>query len=240
MRKNFLCLLVSLFLWGCTYTGKHLTNEAPFTVAYPYIYSAPIVEKSPAPLAHYPLKAWQNKKTSALFFPFYYNPGKRNLALEKSLGHVFYQTWKGERVFNQSFFWQENIYSKQEALEIAQSKNTDFAVIGEITYLLDGGSLTNTALSLHLEIYSTTTLELLWSLDHAGRLDSSPDIDWYIVKRRVILPEDGLGYLLRNLALDLAKPVKIWALGEDYQKFILPKKGSTPVKKTTPLTNSTH
>lgn len=240
MKKIFLFLLIGLFLGGCTYTGKHISQEAPFTVAYPYIYSAPIIEKSPAPLGQYPLKAWESKETSALFFPFYYNPGKRNLSLEKSLGILFYQTWQGERVFSQSFFWPENISSKQEALQIAQSKNTDFAVIGEITYLLDGGSLTNTALSLHLEIYSIPNLELLWSLDHAGRLDSSVDIDWYIIKRRVILPEDGISYLLRRLALDLAKPIKTWALGQDYHQFILPKKVSTPAKTPTPLTNSEH
>jgi len=238
MKKIF-PLLLFFFSLACTYSGKHVVNEAPFTLAYPYIYSPPVVEKSPAPLFAYPEKKPAKTQNSALFFPFYYNPGKRNLSLEQTLGRVFYQTWAGERVFKESFFWPQNLTSKKEALNLAQTKKVDWVVIGQITYLLDGGSLTNTSLSLHLEIYSAQDQSLIWSLDHAGRLDSSTDIDWYLIKRRIVLPEDGLSYLLAQLALDLARPVKAWAQGEDFEKLILPRKVSSPSKPQSSPSTST-
>ncbi|WP_456324227.1 hypothetical protein [Desulfonauticus submarinus] len=196
--------------------------DKPIWAAYPYVYGPPMVQKSCAPLYFYPQKTAKISQSTAIFFPFYCGQQPRDFQFETRMGQIFFRIWQGEKIFPKSFFINQHLHSKKEALNIASKRNA-FAVIGEITYVLDGGSLGESVLSLHLEIYSPKG-ELLWSLSHAGRIDNPGSIDWYIIKRQILMPEDGLSYLISTLALDLARPIYAWTRGKDYKKFIYPKK----------------
>ncbi|SDN85021.1 hypothetical protein SAMN04488516_10919 [Desulfonauticus submarinus] len=236
MKKIFLTLLSIVLINGCTYKSKHIVDNNPIWMSYPYIYGPPIVQKSCAPLYFYPRKTKKNSSTTAIFFPFYCGQQPRDFQLETRMGQIFFRIWQGEKIFPKSFFINQHLHSKEEALNIASKQNA-FAVIGEITYVLDGGSLGESVLSLHLEIYSPKG-ELLWSLSHAGRIDNPPLIDWYIIKKQILMPEDGLGYLISSLALDLARPIYAWARGKDYKKFIYPKKNKKQKPSSSNLQSS--
>ncbi|MDQ7032784.1 MAG: hypothetical protein Q9M37_08760 [Desulfonauticus sp.] len=187
-------------------------------LSFPYVFGPPTIQKSCAPLWSWP------KEQSAIFkkavvFPFYWSQTPRNFSLETALGRVFYEVWKSKNIFSNLSFINTHLYSVQDALNIARAKNS-LAIVGEITYCLDGGSVAPSVLSIKVSIYDPKG-KLLWAMSHAGRIENPGTIDWFIIKRKITLPEDGLYYLMSALASDLSKPILVWTHGKKYQKTIL-------------------
>ena len=119
----------------------------------------------------------------------------------------------------------ENKFSypgKKKARMYGRQKKADLYILGQVKYLLDGGSQGASSLAIQVDVYSTYSNKLVWSMEHGGRIDNRKDMDFVLFKRKTWMPESPLYVIMAALAHDLAQPVKMWAAGQDFREALKP------------------
>lgn len=223
---TFFLILMTIFLSGCTQLESKIEQDFEPSLNCLTFYQSPVVERYTAPIYVMPLAPAQppNQPKKAVFFPFYVRAQIENpKIIGERLGHLFWQIWLGQKVFPSMVY--ENKFSypgKIKARKYAYQKKADLYILGQIKYLLDGGSQGSSSLAIQVNIYSVFSDKLIWSMDHAGRIDNRPDMDFVLFKRKTWMPESPLYVIMKTLALDMARPVKMWADGQDFREALKP------------------
>lgn len=149
---------------------------------------------------------------TAVFFPFlirqqidspdYYG---------REIGRFFWQEWLAQRVFPVFEYMEHTPWRGGDAaVAAARAKGADYAVGGEVTHMIAGGTLGETQLALRLYIYDAGTGDLVWSLAHSGQMKNRGMQDYVLIKKYSKMPPDPLYAVIRALAIDLSVPVNNW------------------------------
>ncbi len=149
---------------------------------------------------------------TALFYPFMPKidlPQGRHVSRE--LSRMIWQTWLSERVFSVlEFADYATLYTPERAIALARQRGADLAIGGYVTNYMAGGSVGDTYVALHLDIYDTLSGELIWSMDHAGMMQSEFTRDYILFSSRTRLPSDPTWGIMQALSQDMAKPLLAW------------------------------
>ncbi|UZP68924.1 hypothetical protein N1030_08125 [Desulfovibrio mangrovi] len=149
---------------------------------------------------------------SVLFFPFM---PKMDVAqgrhISRELSRMVWQNWLAQEVFPIiEFADYADYYTPERAISLARQRGADLAVGGYITNYMAGGSVSDTYVALQVEVYDTATGALIWSMAHAGMMQSELTRDYIIFSARTRLPSDPTGAIMQALSRDMAKPLLAW------------------------------
>jgi OOP family OmpA-OmpF porin len=137
----------------------------------------------------------------------------------RNLGRVFHQTWLGMEVFPRLVYDRERSWpGRERALQTAREEGVDLIIRPRTTYFFTSGSQGATSLAVEVDVYAVDTGKLIWSVDHAGRMEKPPDHDYIVFKRKTRLPASPANAVMTVLARDMARPVKTWAAGHWWQE----------------------
>jgi hypothetical protein len=102
-------------------------------------------------------------------------------------------------------------YRPDLALAYARQRKADLVIGGTINYFNDGGTISDSAVSLSLEIYDVKTGDLFWSFGQAALMQAGKTGDYLLFATRSRLPTDPVAACLTAAAGDLARMVRAWA-----------------------------
>lgn len=102
---------------------------------------------------------------------------------------------------------------RKKAGDLARKMGADLYVMGQVSHYLGGGTRGTTSIALKVNIFSAQNDDLIWSMEHSGRIDNRGEMDFILIKRRTWMPESPEYVIVNKLAYDLAQPVKNWARG---------------------------
>ncbi len=182
-----------------------------------------------APLYHVTPDHAGSKPGKALVLPFTISQEIDNpVRIGSEVGRIFWQAWQSGQVFDELHFsntpsWPDT----SSGLQRARDLDVDAVVLGRVTHLLLGGSQGDSSVALQVEVYDAANGRMLWSVEHAGRIERIRDEDFILFVRKSRMPEGSGLVLVRDLALDLAPAVRLW-------QWPLPETTDTPC-----ATNST-
>lgn len=149
---------------------------------------------------------------TALFFPFMPKVDiPQGQHISRELSRLVWQSWVAEEVFPViEFADYVEYYTPQRAIALARQRGADLAIGGYITNYMAGGSVSDTYVAMQLEVYDTVTGALVWSMAHAGMMQSEQTRDYIIFSARTRLPSDPTGAIMQALSRDMAKPILAW------------------------------
>jgi hypothetical protein len=75
---------------------------------------------------------------------------------------------------------------------------------------MQGGTQGRTSVSMLVNIYSVPEDELVWSMEHSGKIRRQSGKDFILFRTKSWMPEHPVYVLVNNLAQDLAQEVKQW------------------------------
>ncbi|WP_045216876.1 hypothetical protein [Desulfonatronovibrio magnus] len=212
-RNIFVFVMLSLML-GCAYAESRFEQRVEPQLDRIIFYQRPVLDKAQSGYYVYPASN-APFDIKAIFFPFYANPNSGgNYNTGRRIGHIFWRTWLGQEVFTTMLY--EDIQEwpgRRRAGEIARAKGADLFVMGQINHYLNGGTQGTTSVGITVNIFSAQNNSLIWSMEHAGRIDNRGEMDFLLIKRRTWMPESPEYVIVNNLAYDLAQPVRNWTQG---------------------------
>ncbi len=150
--------------------------------------------------------------------------------LAKALTEVFANTWMQDKVFPAIFYEpsQEGL-SNEQAILVGRDRGADCVVTGRISYVLAGGTRSDSAVSLSFDIIDVNSGQRIWSMAQSGRMDPDRSADFVLFKRESRMPQDPLWAIMTALAHDTGGTVRKWNMGMQYQTS-----GATSVPVSTP------
>jgi hypothetical protein len=113
-------------------------------------------------------------------------------------------------------------YALSNALTLAREQKVDLLVRGRVPYYINGGVQGATSIAVVLEIFDVQSGEVVWSLEHAGRVEHFLDQDYIVFTRRSRMPESPVWTVANVLAADMGRPVKAWNYGHDWKNNLAP------------------
>ncbi len=199
-------LVLALAAWGCAVNPKIADKSTVYVDAWvkrnnPEVYVEPM-RSPPTP-------------ASALIVPFQVT---QDIASPQELGEqvtrILWQTWTRDRVFPKLQYEADLRYgTTPQAVALARKRGLDLVVAGKITYLMSGGSRGDTGVSLTLDIIDARSGERLWSMAHAGTIETGRTEDYIIFARKNRMPLDPVYAVVSTLAADMGGPVTKWNYG---------------------------
>lgn len=217
IKKTINCLtvlIILMFMPGCAYMESKLEQRVEPHLDHIIFLQKPVLEKGQDGVYVHPANT-STEDYKAIFFPFYAHPRVGgNHDTGRRIGHIFWRTWLGQEVFSTIYY--EDMLDwpgQKKAGEIARRKGADLYVMGQVNYYLNGGTQGTTSIGIIVNIFSSQNDNLIWSLEHSGRIDNRGDMDFILLKRRTWMPESPEYVIVNNLAYDLAQPVKRWSHG---------------------------
>ncbi|GAB6036957.1 lipoprotein [Fundidesulfovibrio butyratiphilus] len=222
MRRIAIVLALATALAACAFDPK-LTEQSTLYV------DAWVKRNNPAVYVQ-PMNA-PSRPFKALIVPFKVQQDILSARdLGKQLTEVFWQIWSRDGVFPACYYEQgvDNVTPEQAVL-MARDRGADCAVVGRIGYLLAGGTQSDSAISLSVEIFDVNTGQRIWSMAHAGRMEPGKADDFILFTRKTRMPMDPLWAIMTGLAADLGGPVKNWNYGMQYKQA-----GATPAPVSIP------
>lgn len=150
---------------------------------------------------------------SALFVPFKVTESMENPRLIGTQSMtVFWQTFMEREVFAVQSLDDDAFYNNRaHVARLARSKGADLAVTGEISHYLHGGSNSDSAVSLRLDIIDAASGDLVWSLAQAGRMERVLTEDYILFRRSYRMPMDAMNLMLYRIASNMADVVHDWS-----------------------------
>jgi len=138
--------------------------------------------------------------------------------VSKQLTEIFANTWMQDKVFPTLFYepTQEGL-TREQAILVARDRGADCVVVGRLAYLLDGGTRSDSAVSLSFEIFDVNSGQRIWSMAQAGRIDPGRSSDYVLFKRESRMPQDPMWAIISTLAHDTGGPIKKWNTGANFQ-----------------------
>ncbi len=224
MPKLLLILLTMVLFMGgagCSYLESRFEQKIEPRLSHVTVHKRPDLEKSNGAFNVYPAREAPGK-SKVLFFPFYaHSESGADFKDGRRLSLIFWRTWLAEEVFlTMAYEDLEKWPGSRRIGELARKAGADLYVQGQITHYVSGGSQGDTALALQINIHEAESDQLIWSMEHSGRIDRPAKMDYILVKRRSWMPESPERAIVNNLAQELAAPVKKWSRGQDYQQAL--------------------
>jgi hypothetical protein len=131
--------------------------------------------------------------------------------LGRELGRIIALTWSKKNVFPKTFYVPESAWrGPEQSVALAEERGAQFIVRPILHHLLLGGSHGATSMAISIEVYSNPGGQLLWSMAHAGHMDSPPDRDYILFARKVRMPAAPEYVVLTALADELGEPIQQW------------------------------
>jgi hypothetical protein len=198
--------LVATVLPGCGIEPK-LTDKSVLSVDNwtrrnnPDIYITPM--RSPA------------VPTTALMVPFHVTqdiPAAPELG--EQITRIVWQTWTRDRVFPKLLYEPGmRLASTAQAVATARRLGVDLAIVGKITYLMSGGTRGDSGVAFSFEIIDVKSGERLWSMAHAGTMETGLTEDYILIARKNRMPTDPIYAITTTLAADMGGTIINWNYG---------------------------
>lgn len=203
LRLVFL-LLAAALLCACAHIDPAVTQQSR-------VYVDAKVEKSRLAVNVRP-KAPLEEPPKALMYPFWVaQKMDRSLLVGREIGRVFHQTWTGEALFQTLAYDPELVYrGPEQAIRVARRAGADLVIVGIVPYIIAGGSIDSSAISLQIRIYDTHTGNLLVSMDQSARVNAKATQDWIVFSVETRLSDSPLTEAVAGIAHDMAIPLRSW------------------------------
>ncbi|BCS90295.1 OmpA family protein [Pseudodesulfovibrio sediminis] len=202
--KKALIFALLLILPACAYVDPSLTDQT-------VVYSNSPVRKSPLQVSVHP-KGKQYTPLTAYFHPFVIQQRTPDhAALSNSFGQIFFNVWTEERLFPTMEFGTNDRYQGLEtAMDTARRRGADVLILGKVPYFYAGHTLDDTAITIQLDIYSTGSGQLIWTMMQSGRIEDKMPDDYIYFRHEYRLSESGFNKIIRAIAKDMTIPVAAW------------------------------
>ncbi len=210
--SGFIVLLALVFTTGCSQMEARFEQRVEPHLSHIVFYQQPVLARSKQEFSVYPVNMAAND-LKTLFFPFYvHSEGGGNYDTGRRIGHIFWRTWLSQKVFPDMPYKDAQQWpGKKRAGELARSVDADLYVLGQVNHYLNGGTQGTTSITLLVNIYSAQDEQLIWSMEHSGRMENRGEMDFILFKRKNWMPESPEYAIVNNLSYDLAQPVKSWS-----------------------------
>lgn len=156
-----------------------------------------------------------SRPATALMVPFHVTqdiPAAPELG--EQITRIVWQTWTRDRVFPKLLYEPEmRLATTRQAITAARRLGVDLAIVGKITYLMSGGTRGNTGVSFSFEIIDVASGERLWSMAHAGTMETGLTEDFIIFARKSRMPTDPVYAITSTLASDMGGTIINWNYG---------------------------
>ncbi|WP_051261311.1 hypothetical protein [Desulfovibrio inopinatus] len=149
---------------------------------------------------------------SALILPFRVT---QDIDYSRSLGtqitEMFWQAWTGQGVFPTLYYDRTREYINiEQAIAEGRRMGVNAVVVGDITYLMSGGSRGETGVSLKVDIFDVSSGQRIWSMAHAGRMEAGLNQDYILFRKVDRMPLDPVYSIVTVLARDMGDLIKNW------------------------------
>ncbi|HWR05039.1 MAG TPA: OmpA family protein [Humidesulfovibrio sp.] len=200
----FLALFTLLGLAACANLEPGVTQQTK-------VYRDAPVEKSRLAINVRP-KSRLYDSPQVLMYPFWVAQKMDNhMLVGRELARLFHQTWTGLDVFQTLAYDPQLVYrGPEQAISVARRAGADLVVVGIIPYLITGGSVDSTAITLQIRIYETKSGNLLLSMDQSARVNSKRTQDWILFSIETRLSDSPIAEAIASIAGDMAVPIKSW------------------------------
>jgi OOP family OmpA-OmpF porin len=209
MTRARLGLIVAL---TCLLACAACSNVEPRLVQPTLVYYDTPVETSPLSVYIRPAGPAE-RPLSALYLPFLVREDMehpRTIGLEVT--RTFWQTWLSQAVFPTQVFDESTLfYGREDALNMARRAGADLLVSGEVSHYFNGGTRSDTSVSLRADIYDVASGQLLWSLAQAGRMEHQLDADFILAKRTTRMPESPMQAVIQRISAEMGVLVSDWS-----------------------------
>lgn len=207
--KRSLCILVlaalaALALAGCGHVEPGVTQQTK-------IYHDAPVEKSRLAVNVRP-KAKLDDSPKVLMYPFWVAQKMDNhMLVGRELARIVHQTWTGLEVFQTIDYDSQLIYrGPEQAVSVARAAGADLVIVGIVPYLITGGSVDSSAITLQIRVYETKGGNLVLSMDQSARVNAKRTQDWILFTIETRLSDSPLTEAIASMAADMAVPLKSW------------------------------
>ncbi|MDP3427983.1 MAG: OmpA family protein, partial [Humidesulfovibrio sp.] len=175
------------------------------------VYRDAPVEKSKLAISVKP-KTKLNDAPQVLMYPFFVSQRMTNsILVGRELARLVHQTWTEEGVFETLMFDPQLAYHGPEAaVSVARRAGADLVVVGIVPYLITGGTIDSTAVTLQIRVYETRGGNLLLSMDQHARVNARLKQDWILFDLHTRLSDSPLAEAMASIAHDMAVPMKSW------------------------------
>lgn len=148
----------------------------------------------------------------AIFVPFRMNQDMREGSeVAEHISRIFWQSWLQQQTFEVLRYSPELMpFIPGASIAAGRALGADLVVSGYVTRLLAGGTAGDSRLAVQVDIYDTVTGEMVWSMVHAGLIESTPKRDYLLFTQETRLPAEPIWAIATVLAADMAVPVKKW------------------------------
>ena len=227
MKRLALMLALALLLPGCAYEQK--LSEQP--VLYVDIH----VKRNNPTVYVQPMNA-PTRPFKAVVLPFAVQQDVHNARhISKQLTEIFAATWTQDQVFPTVFYEpNQDGLTMEQAILVGRDRGADCVVIGRYSYILAGGTRSDSAVSLTFEIFDVNSGQRIWQISQAGRMDPDRSSDFILFKRESRMPQDPLWSIVTTLAHDTGGPIKKWNTGGQFQTSGATSVHVAPPKDVTP------
>jgi OOP family OmpA-OmpF porin len=207
--KRILCtialaVLAALAVSGCGHVEPGVTQQTK-------VYRDAPVEKSRLAINMRP-KTPLSESPQVLMYPFWVAQKMDNYMLVgRELARIVHQTWTGLEVFQTIAYDPELVYrGPEQAVKVARAAGADLVVVGIVPYLITGGTVDSSAITLQIRIYETKGGNLLLSMDQSARVNAKRTQDWILFTIETRLSDSPLTEAMASMAADMAVPLKSW------------------------------
>jgi OOP family OmpA-OmpF porin len=210
--KQLICLATAVL--AASWLAAGCGNLHTKVVHQPVWYSDAPVQRSEL-MVYIKPQSRQHRPLKALFFPMrLLQQSRRPELMGQQCSRIMWRIWNSKEVFH-ALAYDKNLYapSHRRAAAIARQRGADLAVVGEIPYLLAGGTAGDSAVSIRVNILNARTGETLVSMEESARLDKTIDDDYILWLRRTRLPDSPIFVAVSAIAMDMALPLKSWSGG---------------------------
>jgi hypothetical protein len=208
-----LCLVIFL-IGGCaTETGRSMSSNVDFALNKQTVfYWDEWVRKGQPQVFVSPDRAPENPPT-AVFMPLRLTQQMEHAnTIGYNLSRVIWQTFLQNNALPTIEFAEGSTpYRRDLALAYGRHRKADLAIGGTINYYRDGGTVSDSAVSIAIEIYDVRSGNLIWSFGQAAVMQSAKVNDYLLFATKSRVPSDPIMACLTAATSDLARMVQAWA-----------------------------
>lgn len=199
-----LVALAMLALSACGHVEPGVTQQTK-------IYRDAPVEKSKLAISMRP-KTRLSDSPQVLMYPFWVAQKMDNhMLVGRELGRLVHQTWTGLEVFQNLTYDPQLVYrGPEQAISVARRAGADLVIVGIIPYLITGGTMDSTAITLQIRVYETQGGNLILSMDQSARVNAKRTQDWILFSLETRLSDSPIAEAVASMAEDMAVPIKSW------------------------------
>jgi OOP family OmpA-OmpF porin len=200
----FLAALCVGGLAACAHVEPSITQQSK-------IYRDAPVEKSRLAVSVKP-RSRLSDEPKVLMYPLWIAQKMDNhLLVGREMGRLMHQAWTEAEVFPTLMYDPQLVYrGPEQAVRVARAAGADLVVVGIVPYLITGGTVDSSAITVQIRIYETVTGNLLLSMDQSARVNAKVPSDWVLFTVETRLSDSPIAAAVDSIARDMAVPLKSW------------------------------